>query len=114
MFYKKGIKMSENKKQDEKKLPNWLSFNADGEAVIKLLKEVEMNGVKQNQVIMREPTIGDVRLAKKQGKNDEDTEFYLFASLIGCSPNEVEKFKLKDYSRLQEGYFRLVREQNND
>ena len=41
MFYKKGIKMSENKKQDEKKLPNWLSFNADGEAVIKLLKEVE-------------------------------------------------------------------------
>lgn len=106
--------MSENKKQDEKKLPNWLSFNADGEAVIKLLKEVEMNGVKQNQVIMREPTIGDVRLAKKQGKNDEDTEFYLFASLIGCSPNEVENFTLKNYSRLQEGYFRLVREQNND
>lgn len=101
-------------KNENKNFPNWLSFNSDGDAVIKLQKTVEINGIQQNQVIMREPTIGDVRLAKKQGKNDDETEFYLFASLIGCSPNEVEKFKLKDYSRLQEGYFRLVREQDHN
>lgn len=103
-----------NENKTEKSLPKWLSINANGEMVIKLLKAVELNGVLQNQVIMREPTIGDVRLAKKQGKNDDETEFYLFASLLACSPNEVEKFKLKDYARLQEGYFRLVREQDND
>ena len=93
---------------DSKKTPRWLTVSEDS-ASIKLSRPTELNGVKQNRIILRVPTIGDLRAAAKHAKDDKEAqEIFLFASLAECSPPDIERLSVKDYNRLQEGYFRLV------
>lgn len=42
--------------------------------------------------------------------DDEQRELNLFASLAEMGVRDLEGLSLKDYSRLQAGYFRLVRD----
>ena len=91
-----------------KKNPDWLIVGADS-VVVKLSRHAEMNGVKQNQINLRVPTVGDLRAAAKQNKDDKEAqEITLFASLAGCAPADIERLTVKDYGRVQEGYFRLI------
>lgn len=82
-----------------------------GSVSVKLSKPVGLNGVLSDTIVMREPTIGDMRKTAKLAKDDAGAqEIFLFANLAGCSPQDIEQLSVKDYSRLQEGYFRLVRD----
>ncbi|MDR0578040.1 MAG: phage tail assembly protein [Candidatus Accumulibacter sp.] len=68
-----------------------------------------MNGVKQNRITRRAPTVGDLRVAAKQGNSDaEAQDIFLFALLAKCSSAGIERLSVKDDRRIQEGYFRLI------
>ncbi|EJT83053.1 hypothetical protein PPS11_40405 [Pseudomonas putida S11] len=53
----------------------------------------------------------DIRAAQKVGgDDDEQRELNLFASLAEVSAKDLEGMALKDYTRLQTAYFRLVQD----
>lgn len=92
------------------KTPAWMTLSAEN-VVISLSKPVEMNGVVCDQVTLRAPTVRDVRAANAgASSDDEQRELMLFASLAQISAKDLEGMALKDYQRLQAGYFRLVQD----
>ena len=91
-----------------KKTPDWMTVGQDG-IVVKLSRATELNGVKQDRISLRVPTVGDLRAAARHGNGDKETqEIHLFASLASCAPDDIERLTVKDYGRVQEGYFRLI------
>ncbi|KJK17169.1 phage tail assembly protein [Pseudomonas sp. 2(2015)] len=93
-----------------KKIPAWMVLS--GEAVtVTLSKPSEANGVQVDTLRLRAPTVRDIRAAQTNaGGDDEQRELNLFASLAEIGAKDVEGLTLKDYSRLQAGYFRLVQD----
>lgn len=99
-----------SEKQKDKPLPSWLQLSDNG-AVIRFKGKATVCSVEVDQVIMRAPTIKDIRAAKKVAGDDEDSaDDVLFASLIGASQADVEGLQVVDYNRLQRAYFRLVQD----
>ncbi len=93
-----------------KKTPSWLTLSAD-RVVVKLSRPVEANGVQVDSLSLRAPTVRDIRNAQlTAGTDEEQRELNLFASLAEVSPKDLEGVALKDYSRLQTAYFRLVQD----
>ncbi|MFG0827097.1 phage tail assembly protein [Pseudomonas sp. CJQ_7] len=93
-----------------KKTPAWLSLSAD-RVTVTLSKPTELNSVTVDAVSLRSPTVRDIRAAQKTGgDDDEQRELNLFASLAEVSAKDLEGMALKDYSRLQTAYFRLVQD----
>lgn len=93
-----------------KPLPQYLTLTADS-VIVKLSKPTELNGIQQDSIRLRAPTVRDVRSAQATGgDDDEQRELNLFASLAEVAPKDLESLVLKDYTRLQAGYFRLVQE----
>lgn len=89
-------------------LPAWLQLTEAG-AVIKLRQAVTCNSVSVDTVRMRAPLVRDLRAsAKVAGKDEEEREMQLFASLCEVHVNDLEGFRATDYQRLQTAYFRLV------
>lgn len=94
----------------EKKTPTWLTLTDEGVTVI-LRYPTELNSIKTDKITLRAPTVRDVRTAQATSGNDaEQREMQLFASLAEVSVKDLECLKLLDYQRVQEGYFRLVNE----
>lgn len=90
-----------------KSTPEWLEVDNEG-ATVTLSRPAEMNGVKQNKLHLRLPTVADLRAAKKQHKDDDEAqEIFLFASLAQCGPGDIERLIVRDYTRVQTAYFRL-------
>ncbi|WP_375592170.1 phage tail assembly protein [Chitiniphilus eburneus] len=90
-----------------KTLPTWLTLSADA-ATIQLARAATMNGVRVDRITLRYPTVGDVRAAEKQSPSDQaERELILFANLAGVGPRDLEGLSMRDYRRVQEGYFRL-------
>ncbi|MEO4030031.1 phage tail assembly protein [Chromobacterium vaccinii] len=76
---------------------------------VKLTSAVELNGVKTDTLIMREPTVGDQLSAHKvAGADDGEYELHMFASVLGCAPADLHQLTLFDYAELQRAWFRLV------
>lgn len=95
-----------NKKPD----PTWMNLAAD-RVTVTLSKPTEFNGVQTDKISLRSPTVRDMRAAQNTGDgDDEQREMNLFASLAEVGVKDVEGLTLKDYTRLQTGYFRLVHE----
>ncbi|AZC81188.1 phage tail assembly protein [Pseudomonas chlororaphis] len=93
-----------------KKIPAFLQVDVDRVAV-KLSKPTECNGVKVDTLVLRAPTVRDIRAAQVTADgDDEQRELNLFASLAEVSVKDLEGLALKDYTRLQAGYFRLVQD----
>lgn len=93
-----------------KKNPAWLSLSAD-RVTVTLSKPTELNGVTVDTVSLRSPTVRDIRAAQQgAGDDDEQRELNLFASLAEVSAKDLEGMALKDYTRLQTAYFRLVQD----
>ncbi|WP_085599594.1 MULTISPECIES: phage tail assembly protein [unclassified Pseudomonas] len=93
-----------------KKTPAWMTLTPDS-VVVTLTKAVELNGVQCDKVTLRAPTVRDVRAANTAaGGDDEQRELALFASLAEVGSKDLEGMTLKDYQRLQAGYFRLVQD----
>ncbi|WP_194790107.1 phage tail assembly protein [Pseudomonas sp. UFMG81] len=93
-----------------KKLPQWLTVDAE-RVTVRLSRPSEANGVQVDSLSLRAPTVRDVRNAQIGGAtDDEQRELNLFASLAEVGVKDLEGLALKDYSRLQTGYFRLVQD----
>lgn len=92
------------------KTPAWLALSAE-RVTVTLSRPTELNGVQADKISLRSPTVRDIRTAQQTGgADDEQRELNLFASLAEVSAKDLEGMALKDYSRLQTGYFRLVQE----
>lgn len=92
----------------KKTMPAWLTPSAGGIAV-QLARTAEINGVNVDRLTLREPTVRDLRTAEKINPNDKGAEeIYLFATLAECSPADIEQLTMRNYTRVQEGYFRLL------
>ncbi len=91
------------------KIPSWLTVSAD-RVVVRLNRSTEANGVQVDSLSLRAPTVRDLRAAQSGGADDETRELNLFASLAEVGTKDLEGLTLKDYSRLQAGYFRLVQD----
>lgn len=95
-----------NKKPD----PAWMNLAAD-RVTVTLSKPTELNGVQTDKLSLRSPTVRDIRAAQNTGgDDDEQRELNLFASLAEIGVKDLEGLALKDYTRLQAGYFRLVQD----
>ena len=92
------------------KNPAWLSLSAD-RVTVTLSKPTELNSMTVDTVSLRSPTVRDIRVAQQgAGADDEQRELNLFASLAEVSAKDLEGMALKDYTRLQTAYFRLVQD----
>lgn len=91
------------------KVPAWLTASAD-RVVVRLSRASEANGVQVDSLALRAPTVRDLRAAQSGSADDETRELNLFASLAEVGVKDLEGLALKDYSRLQTGYFRLVQD----
>ncbi|CAI8810508.1 phage tail assembly protein [Pseudomonas donghuensis] len=92
------------------KNPAWMVLRTDG-VQITLSKPTEANGLQVDKLHLRAPTVRDVRTATAaSGGDDEQRELALFASLAEVSTKDLESLTIKDYNRLQAGYFRLVQD----
>lgn len=92
-----------------KKAPSYLVVESD-RVTVSLSKPAEANGVQVDKLTLRAPTVRDVRTATSATGDDEQREMNLFASLAEVGVKDLEGLTLKDYTRLQAGYFRLVQE----
>ncbi|KPA87167.1 Mu-like prophage FluMu protein gp41 [Pseudomonas asplenii] len=93
-----------------KKVPAYLEIDAE-RVVVKLSTPSEANGIKVDKLVMRAPTVRDVRAAAATSNGDDEVrELQLFSSLTEVGVKDLEGFTMKDYTRLQAGYFRLVQD----
>lgn len=93
-----------------KKLPQWMMLSAE-RVTVRLSRPSEANGLQVDSLSLRAPTVRDIRNAQLGGAgDDEQRELNLFASLAEVGVKDLEGLALKDYSRLQSGYFRLVQD----
>ncbi len=76
---------------------------------IKLATPIEINGVKTDTIVLREPTVGDSLDVQKLAPNDDDQrEVLMLARLADISPEDLKRMGMKDFRRMQKGYLRLV------
>lgn len=93
-----------------KPLPAYMTLGPDS-VIVTLSKPTELNGITSDKITLRAPTVRDIRTAQATASgNEEQTELNLFASLAEVGVKDLEGLALKDYTRLQAGYFRLVQE----
>lgn len=93
-----------------KPLPKYLTLAAD-RVTVTLSKPTELNGITLDTITLRAPTVRDIRTAQTTAAgNEEQAELNLFAGLAEVGPKDLEGMALKDYTRLQTGYFRLVQD----
>lgn len=93
-----------------KPLPKYIKLDADS-VTVTLTKPAELNGITQDQITLRAPTVRDIRNSTQaSGGDDEQRELNLFASLAEVGVKDLDGLTYKDYTRLQSGYFRLVQE----
>jgi hypothetical protein len=76
--------------------------------VIKLKTAIQLNNVQVNQLVLREPTVGDQLDVQALGKTDAEREQLMFARLCDCAPDDLRQLTLRDYKKLQDAYFRLL------
>lgn len=96
--------------RDERALPGWLTVDAE-RVIVRLSRPSEANGVQVDSLSLRAPTVRDICNATVGGAGDDaQSELNLFASLAEVGVKDLEGLALKDYSRLQTGYFHLVQD----
>ena len=91
------------------KTPAWLTLQPDA-VIVRLSRPSEANGIQVDQLRLRAPTVRDIRTAQAGAADEEQRELNLFASLAEVGAKDLEGLALKDYTRLQTGYFRLVQD----
>ncbi|WP_445261437.1 phage tail assembly protein [Pseudomonas sp. RA_5y_Pfl1_P24] len=91
-------------------MPTWLGVGPDG-AVVALSKPYDFKDVKLDRLMLRAPTVRDVRAATSASNGDDDQrDTVLLANLSESDTKDLEGLKLTDYQRLQAAYFRLVQD----
>ncbi|MBD9456166.1 phage tail assembly protein [Pseudomonas sp. PDM05] len=96
--------------EDKGAKPTWLVVGPDG-AVVTLSKAYDVNDIKLDRLMLRAPTVRDVRAATSASNGDDDQrDTILLANLSDSNTKDLEGLKLTDYQRLQAAYFRLVQD----
>ncbi|MCX2689622.1 phage tail assembly protein [Pseudomonas sp. DCB_CB] len=94
----------------KKQPPKFIELTADS-VTITLTRPAEFNGVKQDKITLRAPTVRDMRISTQTSDgDDEQRELNLFASLSEVGTKDLEGLFYKDYNRISIGYTFLVRE----
>lgn len=94
----------------EGETPTWLVVGPDG-AVVTLSKPYDFKDMKLDRLMLRAPTVRDVRAATSASNGDDDQrDTILLANLSESDTKDLEGLKLTDYQRLQAAYFRLVQD----
>lgn len=94
----------------EGELPTWLVVGPDG-AVVTLSRPYDFKDIKLDRLMLRAPTVRDVRAATSASNGDDDQrDTILLANLSESETRDLEGLKLTDYQRLQAAYFRLVQD----
>ncbi|RDS89454.1 phage tail assembly protein [Pseudomonas fluorescens] len=94
----------------EGEMPTWLVVGPDG-AVVTLSKPYDFKDMKLDRLMLRAPTVRDVRAATSASNGDDDQrDTVLLANLSESDTKDLEGLKLTDYQRLQAAYFRLVQD----
>lgn len=89
-------------------VPSWLNITEDG-VIVTLRKPIVIDGVTVDKLTMREPTVRDIRAAGAIANGDDEVrELNLFSSLTQVGQSTLESIGVRNYNRLQEGYFRVV------
>lgn len=92
------------------KTPSWLVVTDEG-ATITLSTKTSLNSVTQDRITLTSPTVKLVRACQKQaGDDDSLLDDILFSSLASVGLADIQSLTVKDYNRVQKGYFRLVEE----
>ena len=77
---------------------------------IKLDHPIKIDGATVNEIVLRRPTVKDMRVARNSGKNDADQEVALIANLAQISPDDVDSLDIADFVKGQkalQGFFGL-------
>ena len=65
---------------------------------------VTLNGETVNSIVMREPTVKDMRAVDKQGASDLEKEILMIGRLINVPGDELDALSVANYKRLQDRY----------
>lgn len=65
---------------------------------------VTLNGETVSSIVMREPTVADMRAVDKQGSTDLEREILMIGRLIGVAGDELDALSVSNYKRLQDKY----------
>lgn len=71
---------------------------------VTLSRPAKFNGVDQDVLRMREPTVADTEAASEFKGSDAAREISAIANLCDVSPDDMRKLPQRDFVRLQEGY----------
>lgn len=77
---------------------------------IKLDHPIKIDGATVNEIVLRRPTVKDMRVARNSGKNDADQEVALIANLAQIAPDDVDSLDIADFVKVQkalQGFFGL-------
>lgn len=75
---------------------------------VTLTGPVQINGVPEASLVMREPQIGDQLDLAKLNATGAEYERQLLSRLVDASPDDLKNLPLRDLARLQKGYLRQV------
>lgn len=75
---------------------------------IKLSRPAKLNGVDQEVVRMREPTVGDTEVISEMAGSDATREIHAIANLCDLAPADLRKLPQRDFNRLQRGYMTFI------
>ncbi|MDE1170935.1 MAG: phage tail assembly protein [Verrucomicrobium sp.] len=68
-----------------------------------LSKPITVSGTLVDTLEMREPSVGDLRVAQK-GRTPEDAQHVLLANLLQITPKEADSLSLVDYGRVGKAF----------
>ncbi|CAH0177637.1 hypothetical protein SRABI123_01357 [Pseudomonas sp. Bi123] len=93
-----------------KVVPSWLKVSDDS-VIVTMKGAVNIGGLLVDKLTMRAPTVRDQRAATATANNDyEQIEINMLCSLLTATEPEIAALSVRNYNRLQAGYFRLVEE----
>lgn len=91
----------------ELKIPAWMTIDHDS-ATVRLRHPRDLGGVKVDRIRLMSPNIKLVRACRAAHPKDEEAEEMMLLSSMSQLPiGDLESLDIKDYNRLQQGYFRL-------
>lgn len=88
-------------------LPAWMTLDHDS-ATIRLRHPREFGGVMTDRIRLKSPSIKLIRACRAAHPKDEEAEeLMLLSSMAQIPAKDLDELDIKDYGRLQQGYFRL-------
>ena len=89
---------------EKKNSPEDYVVEKDGFAEVTLSRPRTIEGAKVETLRVREPTVEDMERHQDGKGTDAQREVQMLANLCELPPEEIRKFPLRDYARLQAAF----------